>query len=662
MFSKLAVSNVKKSVRDYTVYFLTLTLGILLFYVFNSIGSQRAMMQINETQHKILDSLELIMSYLSVFVSIVLGFLVIYANKFLIKRRKKELGLYMLLGMEKRKISFLIIGETLVIGIFALAIGLGLGVLASQGLSVLTAKLFMVNLKSFQFIFSNSAFYKTLLYFGVIFLVVMLFNTITISKCKLIDLITAAKKNETLRLRRIWLSVIVFLAGVACIGVAYAMVLKNGLFVLDERLGQAILLGMIGTFLFFFALSGFLLRLVQSSKRLYYKNLNMFVLRQVNSRVNTAFVSMAVICLMLFFTMGTLSTGMGVADVLTRDLQRVTPFDVTMNQWPNRESGEMESLYQKIAQNDPASAEKIAGYNEMILYHSQISYGELLHDLKLDIPQSLYENMKNITLPALRLSDYNRARELQGLAPITLEENQFAINCDNGDAAEYIRAFLETGRSIPLGGGLTPASREPFAISYQTSTTAEDTGTLIVPDSALQGAEIYRLILNINLKEGISDEDFVENLDAGVAHRNWLTRDSAYEQGASVKTIVSYVIIYIGIVFLIACAAVLALQQLSEAADNVQRYGLLRKLGAENKMVNRALFSQIFIAFMMPLGLAIIHAVVGIKVANDAVSMLGNLDIFGTTLFTALFVLVVYGGYFLATYFGCRNMIRQKNG
>ena len=139
-----------------------------------------------------------------------------------------------------------------------------------------------------------------------------------------------------------------------------------------------------------------------------------------------------------------------------------------------------------------------------------------------------------------------------------------------------------------------------------------------------------------------------------------MSKKHIFEQGAGLKTVVSYLAIYIGLVFLITSAAVLALQQLSEASDNAERYGLLKKLGAEENMVNHALFSQIAIYFFLPLSLAIVHSIVGIKAANHVVEMLGHLDIMGNTIFTAVVFLVFYGGYFLATYYGSKSIIQQK--
>ena len=281
MYSKLAFRNLKRSFKDYAIYFLTLVFGVCIFYTFNSIESQSIMMELSEVQASAFEQVDLIMGYASIFVAFVLAFLIIYANNYLIKRRKKEFGIYMTLGMDKGNLSRIIFFETLLVGIISLAIGLGIGVILSQGLSVLTAKMFKVNLLKFKFVFSYSAMIKTLISFGIIYILVLMFNSMSIRKIQLIDLINSSKKNENIKVRNIWISVFIFIVSLIMIGYAYYLILDNGTATLGISVsGTSILLGAVGTFLFFFSLSGFLLKLVQSNKKLYLKDLNMFVLRQ----------------------------------------------------------------------------------------------------------------------------------------------------------------------------------------------------------------------------------------------------------------------------------------------------------------------------------------------------------------------------------------------
>jgi putative ABC transport system permease protein len=672
MFFKLALKNVAKSMRDYAVYFLTMTFGVCLFYMFNSIGSQSAMMQLSESQYDSIEMLSEAISYVSVFISVILGFLIVYANQFLIKRRKKELGVYMTLGMEKGKISRILIVETFLIGIFALAVGLGIGVFASQGLSVLTAKMFEANLKSFYFTFALDAFYKTLLYFGIIFLIVMIFNTLSISKLKLIDLLTAGKKNENLRIKKLWISVLLFILSVICLAAAYYFIIKNGMLSFNMEFTSSIVLGCIGTLLFFLSLSGFLLRIIQTNKRIYFKNMNMFVLRQINSKINTTFLSMSVICIMLLITIGTLSTGMGLSNVLTKTLKESIPYDASFTNF--NDANPIKDMAAKMQEDKIDFNRFVKEHAQLNVYYSNVTFDDLIIDDSL-LPKQMTDqtDFKKNSVDIISLTDYNNAMKLQGKPAVALKPNEFLMNCSFDKLKPVFKSFLKSGRKIKLGGQeLTCIDKTVQESPLSSSMFSQSYGALIVPDSLVRGLQCMNQILNVNYKPGISEKDFLEQLktvynkealNSGKVLPTYFvyeTRIESYEKSIGMSTMVSYLAIYIGLVFLITSAAVLALQQLSEASDNTERYGLLKKLGAEESMVNHALFTQIAIYFFIPLSLAIIHSIVGIHVANTAVSFIGGVNILGNTMVTAAIFLVIYGGYFLATYFGSKSMIRQK--
>ena len=662
MFSKLALSNVKKSIKDYTVYFLTLTFGVCLFYMFNSIDSQKSMMVLTKSQYDIIKQMTSIINGVSVFVSVILGFLIIYANKFLIKRRKKELGIYMTLGMEKGKISKILVLETFIISIFSLGIGLLIGIFAAQGLSVVTAKLFEVDLTNFHFTFSTAAFVKTIIYFGIIFIIVMIFNVFIVSKYKLIDLLNAQKQNEKLKLKNLRLSVVLFIISVICLAFAYRCIIHNGMMSMNLEFWMSILFGSLGTLLFFMSLSGFLLKVIQGNKKFYFKGLNMFILRQINSKINTTFVSMSLICIMLLVTIGTLSTGMGLSNALTEGLEKATPFDASVY-LDSLDDTPVNVNFSKILGNklDDVAKESV----EVSFYQLPITYKDLVININKKENLSAYfvEFIKS-KVSGIKLSDYNRILKMQGKKPISLKDNEYALNCNFNDIKEYYS--LSDIKTLSINGKDYSLYQNNFQMTQMKTYSQEyDFGTLILPDAAFSNCIVVEQLLNINYKESneayekMFNDELLKDLDNSTGH-NSITKQRVYAQSVGLKVMVSYIAIYIGFVFLITSAAVLALQQLSESSDNIERYKLLREIGTEEKMINKALFSQVFIYFMMPLGLAIIHSVVGISVANNVVKMVGNLDILSNTVFTALIFLIIYGGYFIATFLSCKNMIRAK--
>ncbi len=671
MFFKLAISNVKKSIKDYLVYFLTLSLSVCIFYIFNAIDSQEVMLNISSSQKEILELLSVSIGYVSIFISVVLGFLMVYANKFLIKRRKKELGLYLTLGMNRGTVSRMLILETFIIGLFSLGTGLLVGIFASQALSVVTAKLFEANLKAFVFIFSKGAFLKTICYFSIIYIIIMIFNTMTISKCKLIELIYSGKKNERLRVKRIGVSVILFILAVMSLGVAYYLILENGLMRINEQFICSIVLGIVGTLLFFVSLGGFLIRLVETSKSVYFKGLNLFVLRQLNHKINTAFVSMSVICIMLFLTIAGLASGFSVARAFNGELETLTPFDATFEAYSayKGELGLKEGIQASLEKTGFPFRELVKESSELILYRTEVTWEDLLGDIEELAAMEAWEYTKEQPFYVMSATDYNKALEMQGLSPIELKEDEFVMNCNYGQTKPYLKQFLINKGQLTMNGKLLKAAtKEVLTTTYENQNMAMNVGTLIVPDQFVEGGDIYIRILNVNYPGNTQEQEKLFNTaiyklyptSEGRPYSLLMTRIGIYENSAGLSAMVTYLTIYIGMVFLLACAAILALQQLSEAADNSERYELLRKLGAEEGMVNKALFMQISIYFIMPLVLAVIHSIVGLKVGSDVISIFGGYELTNNLFLAAAVILVVYGGYFIATYMSSKNIIRAK--
>ncbi len=659
MFYKLAFKNVRKSFRDYTVYFLTLMFAVCIFYLFNSLGAQSAMINLSKSQARSIQSLSRLIGYISVFVAVILGFLAVYANNFLMKRRKKELGVYMVLGMKKRSISNIIITETFSIGIVSLAAGLAAGVFASQGLSAVTASLFKANLKPFRFVFSSDALLKTVVYFGIIFLVIMFFNTVSVSRLKIINLLGASRQNEKFRVSRTGFAAAAFIISVACLATAYTFIIQSNFDFTDKRFLGSIILGSIGTLLFFMSLSGFALKIAQSHKKFYLKNLNMFVIRQINSKVNTNFVSMSVICIMLLITIGTLSTGIGVSNALSSNLESSAPYDISLQKDATQGGGDIVGGIQK----GKNGIMNFAGdYAQNSRYDTDITYGQLIPGFT-----QYGDSFLNSTVPAMSVSDYNSTAALLGRQKISLGENEFTLVCNIDSIIPSFEDFCKSGGTVSFAGKKLTAyagtSESSMKLSLSNSGSSTNAGVLVVPDSLLKGLKPVYVVLNINYGHGVTDEEFTSMLssaypdDAEKPYDISYSKEEVRDDAATSTVFSSYVALYIGLVFLIAGAAVLALQQLSEAADNTVRYGLLRKLGADGKMVNRALLAQIAVYFLLPLALAAVHSAVGIYAVNKIITLAGHLNVLTNTLATAGIFVAVYGAYFAATYFGAKNMI-----
>ena len=681
MYFKIALNNVRKSFKDYSIYFLTLTLGVCIFYAFNSVGDQKAFLELGKRQAEYINILQRLISGISVFISCVLGGLILYANNFLVKKRKKELGIYMTLGMGKNKISKILTYETALVGIISLVVGLGVGIIVSQGISAFAAKLFEVSLSNYKFLLSTDAILKTILYFGIIFILVMLFNTFVISKYKLIDMLTAAKKNEDIKIKNPILTAIIFFISLGLLGVAYKLVIKVGLDPTNSMFLGSIVLGVLGTLLLFFSLAGFVLYVLQKNKNVYLKGLNIFVLRQMNSKINTNFLSMTVICLMLFLTISTLATGLSFKNALEKGLESTTPFDASATYYvdeDNKIKTAEESIKELGFKFNPE--DKIVSYNEYKLEKTNLesllnknSEGKNIKDI--------VEAMTYKGTNAISISSYNDIRALSGEKPVNLSNNEVLISSNLGEVENTLKNIIKNNDKIEIDGkeykiannaliGEGKVIKEAFESTGMTNNFF----TLIVPDNIVSNLKPIANKININFPKNSNEEERVQKLfneyRDGIVDLdkygfvNGYTRERIYEENNGMTNIVLFIGIYLGIIFLISSTAVLALQQLSEASDSIDRYKSLRRIGVSQKMINKSIFTQVSIYFGLPLVVALVHSVVAIKVVNGFLTMFNRPDIGGSSLVTALIMVIVYGGYFYATYTGykstVKNALKQK--
>lgn len=657
IYSKLALRNIKRSIKDYSIYFLTLVFGVAIFYAFNSIKSQAIMLNMNESQSRVFNSIGMVMTIASVLVSFILGFLVIYANNYLIKRRNKEFGIYMTLGMEKGHLSRVIFIETLIIGILSLFVGLLFGILLSQGLSIVTAKLFEIDLTSFKFIFSKEGMIKTILSFGIIYIVVLLFNSFSIRKIKLINLLNAAKKNENLKIRNIWMSVIMFIISITLLGIAYKNILATDLAILDfMHIGTQVVLGVIGTILFFFSLSGFLLKLVQLNKRVYLKDLNMFVLRQINSKINTVFMSMSLICVMIFVSICMLASGLGISKALNSDLEELSKYDLTINNYVG------ENIYEDLEKRVDNLDEIVKDYVNIINYDSNLRYDQILDEEAREAFKYNYSVAANYTIELIKLSDLNKSLEMANEEKIKLSKEEYLLLTDVEESLKYLKKVSESKKEIEINGKMLKPNDKVLKFMNHNSVSSGNLLTLVVNDELSEGLDAELSYLNINFKEKVTNiRELIGEVKEGDVIHKIVSSEDVYAQSMGSGTIIAYIGIYIGGIFLISAVAILALQQLSESHDNKERYKLLRKIGVDESVISKALFTQIAIYFMMPLSLSLVHSVVGLRVSKKIIDLIGGAEIMGNIIMSLIVILIVYIGYFIATYLGAKKNISENN-
>ncbi len=677
MLFKLSIKNIKKSIKDYAIYFLTLVLGVAIFYVFNSIESQTVMMKVSSNTLEIINLMNQLLSSVSVFISFILGFLIIYASRFLIKRRNKEFGIYLTLGMSKRKISLILFFETLIIGVLSLGVGLILGFFLSELMSLLVANLFEADMTNFKFIFSTSAALKCLLYFGIMYLIVMIFNTISVSKCKLIDLINSSKKEEKIKLKNPILCVIIFIIACAMLIYSYYSVTHNFNSIGDSnKIYVSIILGALSTFLIFWSLSGLILKIVMNMKGLYYKGLNSFTLRQVSSKINTTVFSSTIICLMLFVTICFLSSCLSLKNSLTGNIDKLSPVEVEFTKLRNIKDEKLKdyNLEDKELLDTKVSIKETLKNNNIDINNFKDNLTVYYYNTNLTLRDALGKSASTVekTFPfmhfdeqeqVMSISDYNKVAKLYSNKTYTLKENEYIVIADYDEMINIRNVALKDKESININGiNLVPKYTECKYGFVDIGAQHLNTGIIVVPDNVLKEntISIEILLANFNSKnknEKIKINNELANLEEVLFYN---TKIDMLESSIGLGALVTFIGLYLGIIFLISSAAILALKELSESTDNKERYKMIRKLGADEKMINKALFNQIFIFFMIPLSLAIVHSIFGIKFANKILRTMGISGLTSSITMTFIFLILIYGGYFLLTYFTSKNIIREK--
>ncbi len=695
MLFKLSIKNMTKSIKDYSIYFLTLVLGVAIFYMFNSLDSQEAMLQVSHSTHEMITLLISMLGFVSAFVAIVLGLLIVYANNFLINRRKKEFGIYMTLGMGKRQISKIILIETIFIGIISLIVGLIIGIFASQFMSIFIAKLFEADMSEFRFVFSKDACIKTCIYFAVMYVAVMFLNSITVSKYKLINLLNANKKNETVKIRNPFLAILVFIIGVSILGYAYYIVaVKTNTLRVEKDLIKPILMGIIGTVAIFWSLSGFILTTIQKMKNVYLKGTNMFVLRQINNKINTTVASMSVICIMLFMTITILSSSLSLRNSMQKDLIEMTPVDLNLEKIANlpeiytnaygkeiitteKQREDSKLLISETLKNNGLDMNVLKDIVEIPIYAQkdltiEKFLGDEFEEIDREFPYLIYSTPEKI----IKVSDYNKIAKAYGIENYSLNDDEYIMVCDFDNQVQIRnRALLDGKNVLEIAGKKYKSKYNECKEGFiDMSASHTNIGFLLVPDSCNLTEEMkekYFLVANYNAitdeeKEEIekifteNDSNLILNLDNNGIEIDGMSKISIIESSLGLTTIIIFIAIYLGLIFLIASSVILALKQLTDSSDNKQRYTILRKIGCDEKMINKALFRQIGIFFGMPLIFAVIHSIFGIQFALNLLSGITKAsELLPSIIVTVIIIGIIYGSYFIATYIGSKNIIKE---
>ncbi len=725
MLCKLAWGNVRRAGRDYLVYLLTLTLGVTVFYAFNTISMQVDIAGIDE--EGLAQVMGTLLGDLTYFLAGVMAFLMVYANNFIMKRRKKEFGLYQVLGMGRGRVATIMALETVIVSVVAFVAGIVLGVGLSQLMTFFTASLFKTQIANFHFFFSMHAFNLTLACMLVMFVLTLLLNLRAVRRTKLIELMGAERRNESIKTRNPWIAIAIFAVGAVLVGVAYYRLLRDGfpLTATDSKLQEAMnqfgittAMVTVGTFALFWGLSGMLIKLLQSLRGVYWRGLNMFTVRQLAAKVNTVCFSMGVIAMLLFLAITSVTCGMSIANVMNENLERYNPVDVSQTYVyytpdtfdyykeyvnPSDEADRMVladttvDLYPawhgrgKSADNNDETGKKVniadvAG--EHVQIDSYLSYplggsdpsvtpSEMCKITGEKLPKAFGgSNSDAMGLFVTPASQYNKLRQMMGEEPVSIGRDQYLLTCDmGGELGDLYTKYMAGGHTLTLGGHeLKPVTdkSDKDTAAIANSAMGSNPGTVVVADELLSQLNLqpYSSSLLVNYKQGMDTTEADESIKYtlldnllvdGKEPGLWgvfITRSEMYTQAAQMNGMISYLAIYIGSVLVVACAAILSIQQLSNVADGSRSYRVLAQIGCDDRQIRHSVMAQQAVFFLFPLAVGLAHSFVALKVIIEMVSIFGDMSIGGTVGLTCAIFLAAYGGYFLVTYLMSAGMVQ----
>ncbi|MCR1876380.1 ABC transporter permease [Paraclostridium bifermentans] len=677
-FKQLAKNNVKKSIKDYVVYFITLSFGVALLYSFNSIDNTLSNLMGNGMLDAYIYMSRGILGGFSIIICLVFGFLITYSNNFIMKKRKREFGIYTTLGMDKKDINKLMLKENTIIGFLSLCVGLILGIFASQGIGIITFKMINIDSLAFKFSISISAIIKTIFLFVFVLLLVNKFNKKNIDKYKLIDLINSNKKNENFTNDKGIKHVIIFIISIILIIGSYG-ILKSLIEPRTTIISVCIALILLGTYLFFISVSDFVLKQMKKRKKLYYDNLTMFTISQMSSRIKSMSLSITVICLVIFAALVTIPFGMGFADYLKQDLGVTTPFDATVTRYNNRIKDENVFNEDKVYSDDKALTTEAHNTLKDALVKGGFSYDELvsksaevkLYELNNITFNKLFNNTKDdydYDIPIMGITDYNNIRKNQGLKEIDLKNNEFMLNVNGPKSKKLLAGLINNNMELKLNinNHKLKFSNIGSDIYYYNSNTVPNSITLIVPDQVLDNLNPTMTYLNVNYLKSNNEYDnkFSNEL---MSFRDKEGYDLNFEsklvidgEKISLNVVFSFISIYLGIILLISAGAILALKQISESTVNKERFDTLRKIGVKEQDMKKSIFIQVLTLFSMPLILAILHSIFVSNLLYEVMLELSSVGLYKNICVSSAIVAVIYGSYFFASYYESLSIINNK--
>lgn len=648
MYAKLALKNIQRSLRDYIIYFVTLTLTAALMYSFLALGFSEDIITMSENMSMLTTGILL----LSVLIAFMASFVVGYAVRFMLGRRKKEFAVYELMGMEVKTVQKLFLMENSVIGGGAFLLGAVLGTGLSGVLTQLVKNIFEVP-HSYRISFSPPAWGMTLLLFGVMYGGGMLRAAKIIRRRKIVELLCDTSKNEEYKRKTVRFRIGRLCSGILWIAVG-GVVLGKGLGIQTNAavlyLGGAALLIFSGIYQIHRQLPFLIHDFVKSRIQRKYREENLFFHGQIERRIQSSGQTMAVVAILLTASLITMFVGLFMGAGYKTNMEAYYPYDLGVAIDAPLTKSSMEPVR--------SFAEESCGVLDSVTYY-------------------LYA-VPDTAIEALALSDYNRLRQILGLSAVSMGNKEFLVHCDTWNYVKEIReALARNGEIIVAGQRLAAAEASVFTEPMEQYQMAGTKGyVLVLPDETVQRLSGNKIRLAMKLADGGYPElkgEMKRFLNSGEWSPQILPGAELPEQvtlGVSVKawgisnsltgfTAISFCGLYLSVIFIILSCAVLAFEQLSAIDKNQKNYEVIDRMGVQKKKQGDLIRKELSTVFLIPLVLPVlltVLAVIGAQVLfGEVILQEGLALLYGMV--TIFIFCGIYFIYFCAAFFLYKRVI-----
>lgn len=666
VLSKLAIRNVKRSLKDYLIYIITVVIAFSLIFAFNFVSFSSDITELSE----MMENLKYAIIFVSCIIVFVIAWLINYTMKFMFSKRSKEFGTYMLLGIEKKDINKMFLSENIVLGLISFIISFFVGTVLGNIISAIVMNLFEMPYKIKLSITLTPVLLSTV-YFILIYLFTLFRSSRRMKKMKIHDLLYLEKKNEEKIWKRKKYRNILFIIFVI-LGILGLYLCDHAFVISDDPsmvgyLGISILLLIISIYGITFTLGDFILAFINKRRKIKYSKDNLFVVKNFEAKARTIGFALGTLSLLITLTLVCMNMSFVMKDAFENNIDQQAPYDILV-----------EGMYSDVEESWTGKQDNRKKAWEYIDYiHKNYEIEEELHyQILTQKDHQVAKHIKNIGNNGfydydiyLKVSDYNKLLEMLGEKPIHLKENEYFVTGDK-TVKNYLKEIALEHENIIINGkslSLKSATTENFRLGWSTGNSF----LIVIPDNIAKNMQVVTELYAFDTKEETKELDNtkLEKLgyyeykdgDSYFAYFPVTVRGYYESSNRTAMTIFSFSLLYVSIIFITVVGTILSIQTLSDSNKNKYQYKLLKKLGVEDNKIKKTIRKQITANFLFPVIYPIIISVVTAFSINRLFYAItsASMNYLITILITIGIFLAIYGIYYIATYITFKNNIEE---